>query len=100
MYSRWRTATVHADGVYVVAKARKISDAKHGRAYDFYYYFKGTRYEDNLTGFLEIKDSCFFLKISASRPKLWREVEYQPLSTCLLHQDSMQKAWKVIPFCK
>jgi hypothetical protein len=97
-YGIWRTWKIHEEPVYVLAKIKKIIEADD-MIYEFTYHFNGKEFNEGIKGYVERRDSLFFLRISKTNPKLFEQV-HVIVQDCFLNPDSLNKSWEKVPACK
>ncbi len=94
----YRYQNINKDGVFVLAKVKKISDTENGLIYDFAYIFNNKVYTSHVKGFITMKDSLIILKISKTKPHLWKYINVD-IPDCVLKSVNTKKYWDKFPFC-
>ncbi len=95
----WRSNEINKNGVYVLAKVKKIDDTENGLIYNFDYLHNGKTYHSHYKGFIKMQESTILVKISKLKPSVCKYIEYN-IPQCILSKDAVNKYWETLPTCK
>lgn len=98
-YGLWRTKKIDENPIFVLGKITKVSESENGLIYDFIYTFEKNEYKNHMKGFVKMRDSLVFIKISKNNPNLCKVLNNEE-SKCLILKDSINGIWEELQNCK